>query len=339
VLFPVIYWISPFVSGNFIPTELNLNDHKFSAFTELPYKYMPAVNYLKKDKDIVNGNAKVIVYPISQDNLWCEGDKYIGNDILRFAGISTISTSTHINFQNERGFLNQLEDIAFLADQHYIGSLQLLGIKYILIRKQPCYFGAQSSNDLRNLSKSIEEKVIALGINKIMENNYYTLFKLNNTNLTHISIIKDPSFDSVTINNMSLFGISFNSNGSPGQYPWSQYQRISSSERILDFKNITEPFYVLLTESYDNGWKAFINGKEQIPDTYHFTVDNFANGWYINKTGSFNIKLYFEPQKYYEIGLMTCALVICFCLFFYFLFRIRKNVTNVLRENFRRKRA
>ena len=85
---PVIYWISPFLSGNFIPTQVKINDRSFSAFTDLPYKYMPAIDYLKQDKDVVSGNARLIVYPLIENDLWCDGDRYLGNDILRFSGIS-----------------------------------------------------------------------------------------------------------------------------------------------------------------------------------------------------------------------------------------------------------
>jgi uncharacterized membrane protein YfhO len=69
--------------------------------------------------------------------------------------------------------------------------------------------------------------------------------------------------------------------------------------------------------SYDDGWKAFINGKEQIPDKYHFIVSDFANGWYVNNKAehNFNIKLYYQPQNYHQIGLIVYAVIACICLF------------------------
>ena len=50
----------------------------------------------------------------------------------------------------------------------------------------------------------------------------------------------------------------------------------------------------------------------------HFIVEEFGNGWYLTKTGNFNVKLYFQPQKYYDIGLIVYASVIGSCLFYIF---------------------
>ena len=144
ILLPVAYWTFPFISGNFTPTQVKVgNLHTFSAFTDLPYKYMPTINYLKQDKDIVSGNARVLIYPLMIQALWgiCNGNTYWGNDILRFSGISTISTTPHVNFDNETNFLMKLYDISFLEDPNYVNSISKLGIKYILIQKHPCPHG------------------------------------------------------------------------------------------------------------------------------------------------------------------------------------------------------
>ena len=114
----------------------------------------------------------------------------------------------------------------------------------------------------------------------------------------------------------------------------SQYQKISSTEYLVNVKDITHPFYIVLAESYDDGWKAFVNGKEQIPDKNHFIVEEFGNGWYLTKTGNFNVKLYFQPQKYYDIGLIVYASVIGSCLFYIF-YSERKKMKNIILKIFR----
>jgi uncharacterized membrane protein YfhO len=100
---------------------------------------------------------------------------------------------------------------------------------------------------------------------------------------------------------------------------------------MIKIKNITKPFYITLAESYDDGWKALVNGKNQIPDKYHFIVSDFANGWYIDKTGYFSIKLYYQPQKYYEFGFVISAIMLCFCLL-YLSYNERKKLTIIIRE-------
>ncbi len=76
--------------------------------------------------------------------------------------------------------------------------------------------------------------------------------------------------------------------------------------------NSSQPFYLVFSESYDNGWVATING-QQIPDQYHFTANGYANGWYINKTGTYTITLEFTPQNLFYEGaaISITTLIIC----------------------------
>jgi hypothetical protein len=76
--------------------------------------------------------------------------------------------------------------------------------------------------------------------------------------------------------------------------------------------NSSQPFYLVFSESYDNGWVATING-QQIPDQYHFTANGYANGWYINKTGTYTVTLEFTPQNLFYAGaaISITTLIIC----------------------------
>ena len=56
-------------------------------------------------------------------------------------------------------------------------------------------------------------------------------------------------------------------------------------------------------------WKAYVDGQEISPVATNFVV----NGYYINKTGSFDIKIYFIGQTYAEAGMaiscITAAII------------------------------
>jgi hypothetical protein len=314
IIFPVIYWTSPFISGNFIPTGVKADNlHTFSAFTDAPYKYMPAINYLKQDKNIVNGNVRVLVYPFT-GAIWCEKDLFWGNDILRFSGIPTISTLPHVNFINETKFLTKLSSTSFLQDPNYVNILSNMGIKYILIQKHPCIIDfsnlnkgvlATANSNLENTSKYIEKKLNDIQIKKVVATNDYSIFEINDPR--SIFLVRQ-SENSTGINKTIDF---FKKPAIP-----LQYQKISSTDYTVNVKGITDPSYIILAESYDNGWKATINRKEQISDKNHFVVDDFANAWYLNKTGNFSIKLYYQPQKYYETGIIISVILVCCCLFY-----------------------
>jgi hypothetical protein len=343
VVFILVYWTWPFITGNFIPTNVGkpqANLHPISALTDMPTKYTPAVKYLKQDNEIVTGKARVLVYPLA-NILWCDGNgSYWGNDILRFSGISTVSTVYQVNFQNESKFISSLSDNRILSDTNYSNYIKKLGIKYIILKKQACDVDTISGivKDMDNQSKEIEEKLNSSQFNKVMENQYYSIFLVDGGS-SSLSIIANSSAESLKYNNRSSFLNSADGYNTflllqqTKQQP-VQYQKISSTEYMVNVESKYKPFYLVFAESYDDGWKAFINGREQIPDKYHFTIGGFANGWYLDKAGHFNVRLYFQPQKYHDIGLGVYALVICVSSIYLLLYihkkRIRATVTKLL---------
>lgn len=326
VVFIVAYWTWPFYSGNFVPTKVGKtqgNLQQISAFTDMPSKYGPAVQYLKEDYEVVTGKSRVLVYPLASI-LWCDGNgSYWGNDILRFSGISTISTVHQVNFQNESNFISSLSSNTILSDYNFANYMHKLGIKYLVIKKLACDVDTLSGNinDLRNQSKQIEEKLNNLQFDRVLDNQYYSIFRIpgQSGSLSIIDGSKNVSAEfNVTNNNNSSVGpISSNNTNKASSLLQStgevvnKYQKISSTEYNLDIVSDRKPFYLLFAESYDDGWKAFINEKEKLDDKYHFVVDGFANGWYINRTGHFKVRLYFQPQKYHDAGLTLYIMAIC----------------------------
>lgn len=56
------------------------------------------------------------------------------------------------------------------------------------------------------------------------------------------------------------------------------------------------PFVLVFLESYDNQWKASVNGKP-VSETNHHQVNAFANGWLINSTGDLTISVQYKTQN------------------------------------------
>lgn len=61
----------------------------------------------------------------------------------------------------------------------------------------------------------------------------------------------------------------------------------------------TEPFLLVLSETYNPLWKALIENEE----ISSFPVYSFLNGFFINKTGNLSLTLYFTGQRYVDAGL------------------------------------
>ena len=82
------------------------------------------------------------------------------------------------------------------------------------------------------------------------------------------------------------------------------------------------PFMLVFSETFDKGWVPYYGEPnwveafytERIPENNHFLVNGYANGWYINKTGSTMITLYFWPQSVYYLGMATSLGTIGACI-------------------------
>jgi len=88
--------------------------------------------------------------------------------------------------------------------------------------------------------------------------------------------------------------------------PIIAYHRINPTKYSVDV-NATGPFFLVLSESYDVGWKAYLNGK-QVPEKYHLQANGYANCWYVTKKGQYTLTLYYQPQTIFEIGIIITAL-------------------------------
>ena len=89
--------------------------------------------------------------------------------------------------------------------------------------------------------------------------------------------------------------------------------RVSYKLRVDD---ATAPFWLVLGQSQNDGWKATVKGAGSLGSPT--LIDGYANGWYVTPTGSgpIEITLSWTPQKviWIAIGLSALALVGCLAL-------------------------
>ena len=88
--------------------------------------------------------------------------------------------------------------------------------------------------------------------------------------------------------------------------PNVSYEMINPCKYEAHVENSDEPFLLIFSESYHPMWKAYIDGEEISPiPTY-----SIVNGFYINKTGNFNVTIYFTGQTYANIGLQISTITL-----------------------------
>ncbi len=97
------------------------------------------------------------------------------------------------------------------------------------------------------------------------------------------------------------------------------HEMISSTQHQIKVKT-EKPFVLIFSESYHPYWKAstIIDGENHYFNI-HGKANGFANGYYIDQTGSFTVLLDFTPQKWFDlfwlltlIGLITSLLSVLF---------------------------
>jgi hypothetical protein len=116
-----------------------------------------------------------------------------------------------------------------------------------------------------------------------------TVFASGNVTLDKIGIYS-------TSNNVPTINEVFNSDLST---PSVTYDEVNPCKYIAHI-DCTRPFLLVFSESYHLLWKAFVDNKEISP----IIVDSLVNGFFVNRTGNFDVVLYFTGQDFANIGLI-----------------------------------
>ena len=82
--------------------------------------------------------------------------------------------------------------------------------------------------------------------------------------------------------------------------PSVSYEEVNPCKYLVHI-NCTKPFLLVFSESYHPLWRAYVGNAELSP----IIVNSLANGFYINRTGSFDVVLYFTGQEVADIGLVV----------------------------------
>jgi len=86
----------------------------------------------------------------------------------------------------------------------------------------------------------------------------------------------------------------------------------------------TSPYLLVFSTTFAKGWAAYIQGSV-VPDHDHVVVNGYANGWLINKTGSYSIVIAFLPQTTFYYGVIVSAATVGVSILYLF-FAGRKSV-------------
>lgn len=88
--------------------------------------------------------------------------------------------------------------------------------------------------------------------------------------------------------------------------------------------NSSKPITLAFAEPFDKRWQATVykSGKE-VEVAHSIPLYGAINAFQLNQVGNIDIVLFFEPQRWYEIGLAISATTVIICLFYIF-YELRK---------------
>lgn len=88
------------------------------------------------------------------------------------------------------------------------------------------------------------------------------------------------------------------------------YERVTSFLYRVKVRNAGAPFSLVFSESIHPGWKLYDGSPswldtifgQPLSESRHIRANQYANSWYMDKTGDYEMTVYFWPQNYVYIG-------------------------------------
>lgn len=156
-------------------------------------------------------------------------------------------------------------------------------------------------------------------------------------------------YDNTTTNTIYIRGISFISDSVPPfnsnamLESWSAVEKRpeiiseisqAGSNRMVIKVEASEPYILAVAEAYDPLWRASIKDGESTAELTPIPLYAALTGFAIDKTGRYEIELYYAPQQWFYHGSIVSILAVAFMI--YVLYSIRRGNTAVLHNAVRR---
>lgn len=105
-------------------------------------------------------------------------------------------------------------------------------------------------------------------------------------------------------------------------------QKINPTEYVVHVNKAINPYLLIFSQSYDDGWKIYhkngnkIGGNllwtffaKPLDEKNHVKVNGYANAWLIDEVGDYDLVVIFEQQKLFYLGSVISLLTLLFIIF------------------------
>ncbi|MEM3640791.1 MAG: discoidin domain-containing protein [Candidatus Bathyarchaeia archaeon] len=194
--------------------------------------------------------------------------------------------------------------------------LGMLGIKNIVLEKNIIYGNCTSPNELKHKLRNSESFRLIKEWEEIeLYENRYALQRIYAADniINHADI--DEMYEAIEylewdVLNHTVFASSSVLNEAlsealvmPENLVWEEISPTNYNVNVYS----RGPFILVLLESYSSSWKLRVNDK-LIPETNHFMVNSYANGWIVNETGNLTLYIYYETQETLKMSVIASVI-------------------------------
>lgn len=144
-----------------------------------------------------------------------------------------------------------------------------------------------------------------------------------------ITKIESIELERILIPNIYLINEKNDQKTIVNQKPTVNFTKINPTKYKVTISNMTNPFFLVFSETFDKGWKIYGKDTAYLPETQHFLVNGYANAWYLTPKdldGKNQSKFIVEyvPQRLFYLGQIISVVAFFFCIV-YSLYRYIKN--------------
>lgn len=287
-----VIWLYPFFSGDFGSSILHSKKMEYIDSYKLSPGYEKAFEIIHQDE----GDHKMLFLPLSGSPKFLkteyQNENQGGDPLIEYSIKDTVVTDISYASQG-KDLVLELERI-FCDKKNQEKTSDIVSgfnVKYLLLRKDviPHFSECQTWN-----WQDAYLKLKVEGYAEIFSQDYVILFE-NNKYLPHLY--------------------------SPQKNTTISFTKINPTRYEVQVDNPADSFDLIFLESYNSSWKIF---PEKINDfagqlfskplyaNSHRKINGFANGWKINKNGSYRLLLVYIPQNYLYLGSVVSALALLF---------------------------
>jgi hypothetical protein len=121
--------------------------------------------------------------------------------------------------------------------------------------------------------------------------------------------------------------------------PNIHFQRINPTKYVVRIEHASDPYILSFQEAYSVGWKAYIDDSRNFPgvslflgifrkplfEKNHFEINGYANAWFMEQKGDYDIVVEYYPQRFFYIGIVISIVTFYLYIVLYFLKKYGKN--------------